>query len=496
MADNEKRPAKILVADDTDTNQEILKRAFEKEGFKVVQAYDGVAALEMVEKERPDLMMLDIMMPKMDGIDVLKRVKSIYPDLLIIMMTAHGSEQIAVEAMKLGADDYLTKPFHPKDVTVLAEKLIRERAIKVENLRLREQIERAERYLAHLVDSVNEAIISTDSDGRILSFNKAAEGLWGMKTEAAVGRVIDELFLKGKHPQYVERIIAETKEKGNFEGEFLFLKSDGTAFPGHLNTSLVREEEVGRGIVAVVRDLTEEKRLQQQLVESQKLASLGKVVEGVAHEVRNPLLSIGGFARRISNQLEEDSPYRKYLHAIIKDVGRLEKMVSDIEEYVTFLKVHKLSYKALNAADLLNRVFEEFRERMSSAKVSSSLNVPSDLPMIYANEVYIRELFSCLIENAIEAMPDGGELAAGMRVEGNYLVTDISDTGRGIPEEKLGEIFDPFFTSKMSGAGLGLTKCHMIVSEHQGYIRVSSTPGKGTTFSIGLPIERRQPVMV
>ena len=125
--------AKILVADDTATNQEILRKAFEKEGFLVVQAYDGVAALEMIEKESPDLMMLDIMMPKMDGIDVLKRVKAIAPNILVVMMTAHGSEQIAVEAMKLGADDYLTKPFHPKDVTALADKLIKDRAVRIEN---------------------------------------------------------------------------------------------------------------------------------------------------------------------------------------------------------------------------------------------------------------------------------------------------------------------------------------------------------------------------
>src|SRR3990172_3819150 len=248
MPDN----AKILVVDDTATNQEILKRAFEKGGFQVIQAYDGMTALDMAEKERPDLMMLDIMMPKMDGIDVLKRVKAIDPNLLVVMMTAHGSEQIAVEAMKLGADDYLTKPFHPRDVTALADKLIKERGVKLENLKLREKIERAERYLAHLVDSVNEAIISKDSDGNILSFNKAAERLWGVQSEAAIGRGIDELFLKGKQQHYVDRVILETKDKGSYDGEFLFLRSDGTIFPGHLNTSILREEESRRGIVAVV----------------------------------------------------------------------------------------------------------------------------------------------------------------------------------------------------------------------------------------------------
>jgi PAS domain S-box-containing protein len=490
--------AKILVVDDTVTNQEILKRAFESEGFRVVQAYDGLAALEMVEKERPDLVMLDIMMPKMDGIDVLKRVKVMDPNLLVVMMTAHGSEQIAVEAMKLGADDYLTKPFHPKDVTSLAEKLIKERAVRIENIRLREEIERTQRYLAHLVDSVNEAIISTDPEGKILSFNRAAEGLWGLQSKDAVGKGIEELFLKlkGKNPRYVERIISETKDIGRFEGEFLFLRSDGSAFPGYLNTSMIRENESKRGIVAVVRDLTEEKRLQRQLVESQKLASLGKVVEGVAHEVRNPLLSIGGFARRISSQLEESSPFKKYLHAIIRDVERLERMVNDIEEYTRFSKLHKLSYGQLDLPILIEGVLEGFRERMSQGRVTRRLNVPPGLPLIYADEVYIKELFSCIVENAIEAMPDGGELAVSMKVEGSYLVTDFSDTGIGIPEEKLGEIFDPFYTSKMSGAGLGLTKCHTIATEHQGFIRVSSTPGKGSTFSVGLPIERRQHVMV
>ncbi len=488
--------SKILVVDDTATNQEILKKAFENEGFQVVQAYDGIAALEMMEKEMPDLMMLDIMMPRMDGIDVLKRVKTIDPNVVVVMMTAHGSEQIAVEAMKLGADDYLTKPFHPKDVTAIAGKLIKERAVKIENLRLREKIERTERYLAHLVDSVNEAIISIDSDGKILTFNMAAEILWGMQDKDAINLGIEELFLKGKNPHYVERIIEETKEKGSFDGEFLFLRKDGTTFPGHLNTSMVRDEDTRRGIVAVIRDLAEEKRLQQQLLESQKLASLGKVVEGVAHEVRNPLLSIGGFARRISNQTEEGAPTKKYLNAIIKDVERLEKMVNDIEEYVNFSKLHKMTYQPVDITLLLKNLLDELKEKMSTAGISSSLNSPEPLPAIYSNEFYLKELYSSLIENAIEAMPDGGELTVNMKVDGNYLVTEISDTGRGIPEGKLDEIFDPFFTSKMSGAGLGLTKCHMIVTEHRGDIRVSSTPGKGTVFTITLPIERRQHVMV
>ena len=490
MPDN----AKILVVDDTATNQEILKRALEKGGFQVIQAYDGIAALDMAEKERPALMILDIMMPKMDGIDVLKRVKIMDPNLLVVMMTAHGSEQIAVEAMKLGADDYLTKPFHPKDVTALADKLIKERGVRLENLKLKEKVERAERYLAHLVDSVNEAIISTDSNGKILSFNKAAEGLWGMRSENVVGKGIEDLFFKGKNPHYVERILEETKERGSFEGEFLFLRDDRTTFPGHFNTSMIKGEESRRGLVAVVRDLTIEKQLQQQLVESQKLASLGKVVEGVAHEVRNPLLSIGGFARRISNKTEEGDPAKKYLHAIIKDVERLEKMVNDIEEYVNFSKLHKLTYDALDIAAILKNLLEGFKDRMASAKVSSSLNLSPSLPTIYANEVYIAELFSCIIENAIEAMPDGGKLDITIKVEDNYIVTEVADTGIGIPKGKEGEIFDPFFTSKMSGAGLGLTKCHMIVSDNKGYIRVDSTPGEGTVFTIGLPVERRQPV--
>lgn len=488
--------AKILVVDDTATNQEILKKAFEKEGFQVIQAYDGLAALELMEKEKPDLMILDIMMPRMDGIDVLKRVKSMDPNSLVVMMTAHGSEQIAVKAMKLGADDYLTKPFHPKDVTAVAEKLLKERAIRIENLRLREQIERTERYLAHLVDSVNEAIISTDSNGKILTFNRAAEILWGMQSKDAVNLGIGELFLKGKNPNYVERIIEETRDKGSFDGEFLFLRKDGTAFPGHLYTSMVRDEETRRGIVAVIRDLAEEKKLQQQLLESQKLASLGKVVEGVAHEVRNPLLSIGGFARRISNSTEEGSPTKKYLNAIIKDVERLEKMVNDIEEYVNFSKLHKLTYEPVDVKNILGKLLEDFKERMSANRISFGLNSSDYLPTIYSNKFYLKELFSILFENAVEAMTDGGKLTVNVTVQGNYIVIEISDTGKGIPEDKLGEIFDPFFTSKMSGAGLGLTKCHMIVSEHHGSIRAKSIPGEGTSFTINLPIERRQQVMV
>lgn len=367
----------------------------------------------------------------------------------------------------------------------------------IENLRLKEQVERAEMYLAHLVDSVNEAIISTDSNGVILSFNKAAEVLWGMLNEKAVGRSIETLFfMDRKNPNYVKRILDEAMVTGQFEGDFLFLRDDVTTFYGHLNISIVNGEEDRKGLVAVVRDLTLERQLQQQLLESQKLASLGKVVEGVAHEVRNPLLSIGGFARRISNKTEEGSPVKKYLNAIIKDVERLEKMVTDIEEYARFAKLHKLSYGAVDIKILFNKLLEKFRERLASTKITSYLDLRPDLPTIYANEIYITELFSCIIENGIEAMPEGGKLNITIKVENNYIVTEVEDTGVGIPEGKEGEIFDPFFTSKMSGAGLGLTKCHMIVSDHKGYIRVKSTPGEGTRFTIGLPIERRQQVMI
>lgn len=353
-----------------------------------------------------------------------------------------------------------------------------------------------EKYEAKMMDTIFDAVVFADSEKSIVDFNNAAEGLWDIKKSDAKGMCIEELFYRGKELQYLDRIIDETKVKGYHKGEFLFSRKNGTTFYGLLSTALAVDENGKEGILVVVRDLSTEKRLQDQLLQFQKFPPIGRFIEAFAHEIRNPLVSIGGFAKKIDAQTEESFLYKKYLQAIIKDAGRLEKMLNEMERYLEFAKVHKTAFGRADLVELLRDVVDKFNDTLSMSNISLFFSVAGSIPMIYINNMYIRELFSTIIGNAIEDMPHGGNLFINLSQEGNLLITSISDTGTGVAGEHLDEMFEPFVRSKTGMISFGLTKCYAIVLEHNGVIRVGTAPGKGTVFSIGLPIERRQRVMV
>lgn len=483
---------KILVADDSAMIQELFQDLFAGKGYEVFQAYNGSEAISLFDARRPDVALLDIMMPSVSGLEVLRHIKSSSPAVLVVMMTAHGSEETAVDAMKAGADDYLIKPLSYRKVLALIEELLEKSRVRRENLELRERIHKTESYLAHLVDNISEAVISTDSRGKMLSFNLAAEKLWLASEKDMLGRPFFELFKDGAKNGYVEKITALTGSEGRYQGEFVFRRSKGSTFYGFLSTSAFKghDGEDG-GIVAIVRDMTIEKSLTEQFVESARLAALGKVVDGVAHEVRNPLLSISGFVRRLQKGAAEGGEEGKYFEAINADIARLEKMVGDIEEYVDFAKTHRARFDCLNVVDIIR----ELASRFDFHKVNVRFDVADAvLPEIFVDRTYLDELFKNLFENALEAMPEGGEISVSFGVDEDYLNVFVGDSGCGIPQDRQGDIYDPFFTSKMSGAGIGLAKVYMIVDEHHGLIDVQSEEGRGTTFKVSFPLERRQPV--
>jgi len=243
--------------------------------------------------------------------------------------------------------------------------------------------------------------------------------------------------------------------------------------------------------VAMVRDMTIEKRLTEQLIDSARLAALGRVVDGVAHEVRNPLLSMSGFIRRLQKKSQAGSEEGKYFDAINADLARLEKMVGEIEGYVEFAKTHSACFACLDIAGIIRELAAGFD--FTGARVRFDV-ADAELPEIFADRTYLDELFRNLFENALEAMPEGGELSVSFDVDEDYLSVFVRDSGCGIPKNRQDDIYDPFFTSKMSGAGIGLAKVYMIVEEHHGLIDVQSEEGRGTTFKISFPLERRQPV--
>ena len=227
------------------------------------------------------------------------------------------------------------------------------------------------------------------------------------------------------------------------------------------------------------------RKMQQKLIQSERLASLGRLSHAIAHEVRNPVMSIGGFARRCKQNFSPENPDHKYLDIIIKETARLEKMVQDVENYT---KVRLSEFRPINLKELIEDVLEEWRQNRSGSDIEVHLELPGD-EIFLAGDVWLLSLaLKNLFQNAEEAMINGGKLSFSAHPQGKQIIFKIADTGSGIPPEDLPQIFDPFFASKPRCSGLGLTIVHRIVSEHKGEISVKSTPGEGTEFQISLPL--------
>jgi signal transduction histidine kinase len=287
-------------------------------------------------------------------------------------------------------------------------------------------------------------------------------------------------------------LIKDTLRDGKAEGEFIFRKKDRGTFPGYLSSSLIQERGRNPDVVVVIADLTRLHEVERRLKYSEKMASLGKVVEGVAHEVRNCLTSLGGFALRLKKTVNDNPTGNEYVEIILKDVKRLEKMVKDIEEYVRFSKFHQFRMSSVDLVEIAQKARNRALQKLSSEmnRVVFVLNEESNLPKISADPEALEEVFYNIILNSYEAMPKGGRLKVDMKRIGSSIGILFSDTGIGIENEDLTEIFNPFVTSKTSGAGMGLSKALLLVEEHGGTLKVSSQPHKGAVFQLTLPIER------
>mgnify|MGYP000843882239 CR=1 FL=1 len=484
--DQEIRKRKVVVADDNRDVNHVIKEILCEYGFQVVQAFDGDEAIRVYFEEKPDLLLLDYRMPKMDGIDVLKQIKAKDPQAVVVFMTGEGSEDVAVAAMKAGAEDYITKPVSFPELIGLTNKLIKEHDMLLENIRLKARGDAYKNYLVSITETMGEAVVTLDRQGHIVFMNSMAHRLWS-KDDSLMGKTLEVLFHDAHKDIYHDITNALASGIERYERECVFVKSDQSTFSGLVTASPMKSEPHTGGIVVVVRDLTDIEEMRREIINTEKMASLGKVVEGVAHEIRNSLTSLGGFSRRLERSLEPNAEQRVYVDYIIEDVKRLEAMIQDIEEYVNYTKIHRPHFGPTDIEDVIDEALVKTFTPGRFDSVRYSINIPEEIEQIKADRDYLVEAFWHLFVNSCEAMEGQGTLEIQVTMNPNYLIVDVIDTGRGIPSDEIKEIFNPFYTSKVQGAGVGLSKVYMIVEEHRGYISVKSVLGKGTRMRIYLP---------
>jgi signal transduction histidine kinase len=345
---------RILIADDEPAVVELLEGVLIRQGYAVAVARDGDEVIAKAESCHPDLILLDVTMPKKDGYEVLKilRESKETADIPVMMVTGRGDIPDKLTGLHLGAGDYLTKPF---DVDELMARV--------------------------------------------------------------------HVHLKGK-----------------------------------------------RGV--------------EEKIKSEKLVALSTMIDGLAHEVRNPLSVIGGFVKILLKKTPPEDPRFQYVAAISREVGRLERMINDISS----LKRLKIGEKSpLPANNLIRQSMQEMSGKLSTQEIALVLDLEPADTKVLADGKHFKLGIVKIVQNAIDAMPGGGKITIRTRRVAEGLSISIIDTGRGIKEEDRRFVFDPFFTSKMEGAGLGLTMALKIFQAHGGNISIRSDPGKGTEVIILCP---------
>ena len=338
-----------------------------------------------------------------------------------------------------------------------------------------------------ILDTATDAILSIDGNHKVVLFNDAAERIFGYKRNEILGKDLNILIplQYGDHYNFVRRFL-ETRQP-RIMGESLSLtalRKGGDEFPIELGLSY-HELERDITFTAIIRDLSLQKRMEKNLLQSERLAAVGQTVAHVAHEIKNPLMIIGGFADQIRKSLTDNKAIQK-LDLIFEEVGRLDKLVSNLGD---FTKEYRLMKRSTDVNSVIRDVLKIMTEIYPSEKYSFEADLPAHIKEVICDPDKMKQVFINVIVNGVEAMEEGGAVTISTMEQSDGLEIRISDEGRGISDEDLLSIFEPFYTTRERGSGLGLSISYKIVEAHNGEISAVSVPGEGTSFVIKLPSE-------
>jgi two-component system sensor histidine kinase HydH len=356
-----------------------------------------------------------------------------------------------------------------------------------ENYIVKKTLNEMKVYTSKLLETMDNAVISVDNKGNIKTFNRKSEEIFDKKREEVLNKDCQEVLnLNILGESIFKKCLLEKK---NISQEIILEEEGLKKKILDLNTSFLADEsgEI-TGVVAVIRDVTEIKDLNEEVARHKRLAALGKLSAGIAHEIRNPLSSIRGLAQFIYHSFSQTDERKEDLNAIIQEVDRLNKLVVQV---LDFAKLKKPSLTCFSLNDLIKKITELFKLEIKNKQINFSLELSPDISKIQADEDQLRQILMNVIINAIQAIPKKGEIKIKTKktlLKGESAIKlMIEDSGIGIPERDFTQIFDPFFSTKDKGSGLGLSIVYKLIEAHQGKIKVESKEGEGTKFIIFLP---------
>ncbi|MEE9465967.1 MAG: ATP-binding protein [Candidatus Neomarinimicrobiota bacterium] len=486
---------RLLVVEDEASHLELISHAFRDHNrrFNISAAGTLKQARANLVATQPDLLLVDLFLPDGRGIDLIPATTADqqYP---VVVMTGFGDEKMAVEAMKAGALDYIVKSTDTlSDLPHLAERALREWEHIVARRTAEQELRESEKRYRTLIELSPDSIAIHDGQTVLFANSASAKLLRVSDPSKLIGSPVIDML----DPEYREKVGQRVKwmlETGAVVEpmEQKFLRSDGTSVDVEVAACGINSHGCP-AVLVIARDITERKEAQTQIAEASKMAAVGRLAAGIAHEINNPLSNILGYAQLLLKEVEPEGQFHD-------DVKRIEvaaiRSGTIVNNLLAFSRPARLEHAPCDLSQLVPDSFSQLAPDCAAAKVDLAMQVEPGLPMVPLDTMQIQQVLINLGRNAIQAMPDGGKLSVEVRSEPNtediYIM--VSDTGHGIPPQDLPRVFEPFFTTKEVGlgTGLGLSLSYGFVEAHGGTIEAASTPGEGSVFTVVLPMDHKE----
>jgi PAS domain S-box-containing protein len=499
---------RILLVDDEPDILRVLSISLRADGYQVRTAGGGEEALAIFARETPELVITDIKMPGMNGIEVLREVKNINPETEVIIITGHGDIDSAIEALQYGASDFINKPVRDQQLSIALkraqEKIQIKQQLREYTTSLEQRVEAATReirrrsnFQGKLIRSSNDGIVATDENLKIVIYNPGAQRIFGYPHHQVVHRMrIQELYT----PQIAELIITGMTQENVLEEfpwqETSILSKSGEVIPVRFSGSILHEKARKMGSVAFFQDLREIKRLERELLKAERLAAVGQTVAGLAHGLKNILHGLKGGSYLVDLGIKKDDTekLKNGWDMIKRNIGRTSGLVMDL---LTYSKEREPEFEDCFPNEIASEVADLLAEKAREGRVEIKKSLDPAIPQVSMDPRIVHTALLNLVTNAIDAClfdEDTGKqwqvVVATTLEDDNTIRFDVSDNGAGMSKTVSDRLFTSFFSTKgHRGTGLGLMVTRKLVEEHGGRIDVVSSPGEGTTFTIHLPFE-------
>jgi two-component system phosphate regulon sensor histidine kinase PhoR len=483
---------RVLVVDDELDIREASERILSRIGFHLSTAARGDEALQIFERARPDIVLLDLKMPGLDGMEVLQRLRELDPSILVIVITGYATVETAIEAMKQGAYDFIPKPFEPDQLRIVVNRaadkirLTREtQKLEREKTRTLFDLDTEKSRLRTIIESLPDGLLVTNTGGQVVLINPSCRQMLKLDRDTASGRPLQEYLSdealcrlvmeisKGKHVDYGD--IPEQE----------FALADGTYLRAVAQPVLGERREC-LGAIVTFLDITSLKVLDRLKSE---------FVAKVSHELRSPLSTIHEQLAMVIGELVDTEPQQ---HMLTRAKEKTQALITLIGDLLDLSRIEEglicREPKPVRLDELLKSIVDFLSARASAKNQSLTLAVSApDLPELLADPVALESIFGNLISNALTYTPEGGRIRVELDQAGINLRVKVADNGFGIAEKHLDKIFDRFYRVKdektryITGTGLGLPIVKGLVDSLGGIIEVASNPGEGSTFTVLLP---------